>query len=628
MVNLRTDTTANFSDESDDSAKYNRKVTVINNSSKKLIVLDAYTEDGDGVLFDYHERLRVVPFDSGKKFLANGEQDTVTLCRMVTHTNSVTHKTRTFPSPRFTLILADPCTLFPIKQQFEKINDDVPKPYPYTTNPITVTDEDAKLAAKAIQFIQQISAYPTSKMAKAFAETLKSSTDSSPDEKDEAFLKFFKGTKDFTELTWDLYLLASTYMTAFASNWVPPQTHVPYNSDRIVPAHDTYSYWLYSPANMGGDTSTGGRGQASPATCFGVVAFKDHKNSFPMDTTDSQSGWTIVFSKDGFAKDGGGNTTPLYFKYGQFADQQSDISNIALQGCWALKSIFTGDPTDFAMSPALVGKVGNTQVIGVPIRPQDRWDKDAQRYKKFFGNFFQNLTLKSLIHIFMLGVGLWMAVDFLTQKIGGKSKRTKDVKDLENDGKDLTPEQEAAVKARGLVDDARAKALLEKQARELGEDPVTEEPVQIPDETALPQAQETAKAAQIKCTNEITGDGLKAAGKEVQNDLDTLDYCNDPDLEDAQDSLDSCNENLADAVSSGKFEGVKADLTDAQTTVKGAVTDIDNNIAKETQAEVKASQEFQDVLKEASEAAEKEGDAVEEGETPDAEGYEAEIFDL
>ena len=399
---------------------------------------------------------------------------------------------------------------------------------------------------------------------------------------------------------------------------MPPKTHIPYNTDKVIPAHDTYSYWLYASSNMGGYGGSAGRGAASKASCFGAVVFKDHNNTLPVDTTDPKSGWTIVFSKDGYAKGGGNNTTPLYFDHGQFVDEKTDLPGIALQGCWALKGTFTGKPADITMWPILVGTIGGTQVIGVPMRPEDGWDK--------FANYWQKFTFNTVLHNFLLIMGVVMAIDFIKQKLWGKSKKTKEIKENENEGKDLTPDQQTEVNNYGEIARTEAQTRQEGLARRVGTDPVTGENVQVPDESSLPQAQGAVKEVQIDSANARTADNYGASANEIQGNVDKLIEISDtPSLESAQDNIDDVWDKLPDSVKNGDFSSVKPKLKGARSSVKDAVETIGNEVAEETKAAIETSQTLQTALEESGESSEGEKDTVDDDGTPDADGYEPDI---
>ncbi len=587
---------------------------ITNNSGQSIVILNAENHK-DAKKFEvlYEQQLTFMTLGSGGHILENGKTDTLSF------TDTVEIDGTAYPSENYNLIIANASNFAPIKVVSEDSqSDDLDNP---TFTDITVTSDDAKQMSSALFFTQMISAYPSSNLAKTFTDALKA-TDGLPlDKTEDSMNKFFQGAVGFTNVDWLSYLAASTYTSNFAASWVPPLTNVPYNTDKLIPPHSTYCYWLYSQDNMGGGTVTDtGRPPAKTASCFGAVIFKDFKGSQNLDPSDPNSGWTVVFSTDGYAIDGGNSTTPLSFNQGQFFNSSS-VLGIYLQGVWGLQSTFTGNKDDNNLVPFLVGTVDGKKVIGIPLHPQDGWDK--------FASFWQNLTFMSVINYFLMIVGIWMAIDFLKSKVGAKTEGTKEA-EAENKGKELTPEQEQQINNQADTAEAATKANNQQLADNLGKDPTTGDPnVTVPDETTLAQAQQAAQDAQVKAANERVADGYTQSVNETKSQIKTLEeYGNTPELQEARLKTEIAEKDFR----SGDIEAGKAKLGEATDTINAETQRIGDGLSNDAQQalneEIQASQEIAQDTEESSEKAEEEANDAKSGDTPEgAEGFEPPVVE-
>lgn len=592
--------------------QYNLNCEITNNSGEDIIVLDAHAEGDDFKIF-YFQELPVIKFITGDSILSSGQSNTIKLTRQ--YKSSISGEMK--PVGHYQLICASPRTLRPIAIIDEEIlRHDNPRDFP----PITVTKDDNEKMLKALQFSQTIGAFPGSDLAKDFVAAMKSTEKMTLEDADATIEKFFKSTRNFTMLDHPAVMAFNTYTEAFAANWLPPLTKVPGQPEKAILPYNTYSYWLYSPKNMGGyNDATGTKSPATSASCEGVIAFKNYKIHSGMiaDPTDPCSGWDVVISSDGYSKDGGSSARPLKFDHGQFVDQFSDAPAIALKGCWTSKSTFTHDLTDTSFWPILVGTMNGVDVIGIPMHPEHAWDK--------FAKFWQHLTFKKLLSTFLMVMGVAMALDFLYQKLLKKRLKGEEIKDRVNDGKELTPEQtqetiDAAAKAE-VAGRAEQLKLAERMGQEGGQAKIT-----VPDEAGIDSSQTAVKASQVSTKQNLAADATQEVANNAQKTLDTIDEYGAGDTDDLQDAIDDLSDKAEAARTSSEFSNdfanIKTQIDSIETGLKNIVAKAEQNLNSETKAELDNAQTAREELSDLSEETAKEGEAVDNGEAEDNSPFE------
>lgn len=444
---------------------------ITNNSGKDVVVISATdfstNADNNAPKFVYQQTLTILKLATGGTVLKNGSTDSVVLDETTPSGAAITI---------FELIIAEVSNLAPIATVVEMT---------FAIKPITLTPDDATKMAQALAFNQEISTFPSSKLAKDFTTIIKEDKILKDMEAD--VVQFFQGTTSYTSVDFPAYMAASTYISTFLPQWVDG-TDVPYLPAQTNPntpqvyAHTEYSYWLYSSTDLGGDSNGATSASCSGRVTFGVgtvspPAGQSYTNNYPLtltgDPTDCNCGIKAYLTQEYFQIPTGSGTS-LVYNNGQLVDNV-DNPTICLQTGFALKSTFTGNISDTAVWPIVTGTMGGKKVIGVPMRPEDAWDK--------FTNYWTTMTFEKFVQLFLTIMGVLMALDFIKTKLAGK-ERAADKATADNDGGDLTPEQQQAVEAAGPAVEAEAEIQANDTAKRMNDPDLT-----VPDEASLPTVQ-------------------------------------------------------------------------------------------------------------------------------------------
>lgn len=539
---------------------------ITNNSGKDVIVISAtdFSTNAENAKpkFCYQQTLTQLTLTSDKTVLTvlkNGSTATVTLSG--TYVNS---KGETKQCYGFDLIFAEPNNLAPVKNIFVQPDySAIPWSYPA----ITITPDDASQMAAAMAFTQKITAFPNSNTAKSFTAILNENQPLKQMKADVA--QFFKNTSDYANVDFDSYMVASTYFSTFLPQWVYG-TDVPYLPAQTNPntpqvyAHTEYSYWLYASTDMGG-----GSNGASTASCSGRVTFgvgtvsppagQSYTNNYPVsltgDPTDHNCGIKAYVLQE-YYQIPTGTGTPLYFHNGQLVDN-IDSPTICLKTGFALKSTFTRDITDATLWPILTGTMSGVQVIGVPMRPQDAWDK--------FCNYWTSMTFNKFVQLFLTIMGVLMALDFIKTKLAGKERAAQEKQANENQGGDLTPDQEAAVEQLGEDTQTNAEAAATETA-DLMKDPN----LQLPTADNVSSTQDQIAGQTDDADNSAANDSVNqtlAADESFLNQTGNLD--NDQDVQNVAGDVMQTETDMQ----SGNKPQVQNDLNTAATDEQNLVED-------------------------------------------------------
>lgn len=562
-----------------------KNCAITNDSGKEVVVLNAEASATNAVSGStqmvYEQALTLMPGSDGSKVIKSGATQTVVL------DGTYVDKTgKTQPSLIYELILADATTLAPVKNVAEMLCFGARPPkcsqadvYP----PITATADDAKQMSQAIFFAQTIAAYPSSDLAKSFAKALTDAQQNAPtiSQIDAAMQKFFQGTKGFTLVDFPSYMAATTYLSTFLKPWVP----------------DGGSLYLYGVADAGDPTKPKEQ-QPNPGSNQGQITFT--AGSGPLDPTDHNSGYTVQFTPAS-----GGGATQLHFDKGQLVNQITDIPSIALQGTWALKSMFTHNDADSTLWAVFVGSVNGTQVLAVAQPPESEWSK-----------FWSGLTFQKVMNLFLEGMGIWMALDFLKTKLASKEKKLQEDQANENNGADPSPQQQQEAKDQSDKVGQEAEANQQKVADRLGSEG-GEPNVDVPDEANLGTAQDGFKTEQVDTLKQTSSDMVESSISEGQFQLDTTaDFGVNPPIEQSAQNLQDATTNLND----GNLSEAKTKLSDARTNLNEGVKDL--NITGEALESIENSQAAQTEYEQASDEVDSQGEDVADGDVPDIDPVE------
>ena len=555
----------------------NTYCTVVNKSSKAVVVLDAYqsatTVPAYYTATGYQQQLKALPLSTGGTVLAAGATATVTL------NDTYVSGGQTKPSYIYQLLVSEPAGLFPVANVGEVI-DFTNETYP----DVVITDAEAANMTLGFAFVQNIMAYPGSQLATGFVSAMNSAqTQSSSTSMVAAVDAYFNSTKSYQGLDFASYLAISTHMKQFAWTWGLDASGTPGR---------TYYLYASSDANGGssGASSSGGQGSVT-------ITLPANAPS-PADPTDSNSGYTVTLSNDG--------STTLYFANGQFVDNPNvDIPGICLQGSYALKSTFTQKSTDNVLWPVLVGTVNGVKVIGVSQAPEDAatsWLKSL--LPKSFDDLFND---------FMKIMGLAMAIDFLKQKLSGKKEALDNDQANENGGEPPNAEQQAAADAGAEQIGNEAQQQAQDVADHMGADggqPL----IEVPEEAAIPQAQVDANVDQVQALDQVQADAYQGAIDEYRGQLEELaEIGTPPALEDAAGQLMEANEQLGEARVNSDFADVSQSLTDVNANINLSVEQLGSEVSQQVQDNIKESQVAADEYEESAESIEDQCSQVEEG---------------
>ncbi len=436
----------------------NTSCKVVNNSSKSVVVLDAYqsatTVPAYSTATGYQQQLKALPLSTGGTVLAPGATATVTL------NDTYVSNGQTKQSLIYQLLMSQPAGLFPVANVGEVI-DFATSTYP----DVTITDAEANNMNLGFAFVQNIMAYPGSQLATGFVSAMNSAQgQSTSTSMSAAVAAYFNSTKSYQGLDFASYLAISTHMKQFAWTW---------GLDASGNPGRTYYLYASSDASSGSSSSQGSVTISLPASAAN-----------PADPSDPNSGYTITLSS-------GGNTSQLSFSSGQFVDNPNvDTPAICLQGSYALKSTFTQKSTDNVLWPVITGTVNGTKVIGVSQAPDDAatsWLKSL--LPKSFDDLFND---------FMKIMGLAMAIDFLKNKLSGKKEALDNDEANDNDGAPPSDEQVADADAGAEQIGNEAQQQAQDVADRMGDGADGQPAIDVPAEADIPQSQVDVNADQVQ----------------------------------------------------------------------------------------------------------------------------------
>lgn len=280
----------------------------------------------------------------------------------------------------------------------------LPAAYPATT----VTAADAPAFQNAGAFIQTISAYPTSALAKSYQQAISQATSTSSGAANgssgsaaaaaatpvqimsDTMSAFFAGTKDYQNLTQDKVVVVQSYYNSFPFVWAEY-------------ANGPTTYYLYS--SNGKATSFVGTISLTPPAILNVAV--------------ANAGYTCTFTP---AANGSDTSTvavtasaakTLTYTGGLFVDDvASDIPEVGVKGTFQVKSTFTGKAADTQIITVLTGSVNGATCIGFDS-PQLSTDPDST----FWDTLFHPKNAQQIFQSIMQIGGFLMLLVFAGQTI-------------------------------------------------------------------------------------------------------------------------------------------------------------------------------------------------------------------
>jgi hypothetical protein len=279
----------------------------------------------------------------------------------------------------------------------------LPRSYPATT----VTAASAPAFQNAGAFLQTISAYPTSALAKSYQQAVSQAVSAAGNASGAAndapgsaeataqnipatVNAFFEGTKDYQNLTQDKVVVVQSYYDTFPFVWAEY-------------ANGPTTYYLYS--SNGHATSFVGTISLTPPAVLNVAV--------------ANAGYTCTFTP---AANGSDTSTvavtasaakSLTYTGGLFVnDVDADVPEIALRGTFQVKSTFTGKAADTQIITVLTGSVNSATCIGFDS-PQLSTDPDST----FWDTLFHPKNAAQIFQSIMQIGGFLMLLVFAGQTI-------------------------------------------------------------------------------------------------------------------------------------------------------------------------------------------------------------------
>ena len=327
------------------------EIKLTNSTSSSIVLMlpttSTQTTDDNGTIV-YGQALEILTAVDGTKTIPGGSTKTFVLDQ--TYVDPTTGK-----SAYSTIYDLLPCTAdwyvpvanIGVIQSFTK-----PPSYPAQT----VTAASVKAFNDAIAFVQAISAYPSSALATQYQQALNqaqtnaagqangsaNSSSTAAQSLTNTTSQFFKGTKQYQDVTVEAVVAIQSYYATFPFVWAGFAT-------------GTTTYYLYSS-------------NGSATSFVGTISITAPKSP---DVTKPNAASTCTFTP---ASNGSDTTTvnvdtsaaeSLTYTGGQFLDNVSvDNPQIAVNGTFQIKSRFTNNPDDTEIIPVLTGTIKNSTCIG------------------------------------------------------------------------------------------------------------------------------------------------------------------------------------------------------------------------------------------------------------------------
>lgn len=375
-----------------------KEIKVANTTGASIAVLmptlGAPVQPGNGVQV-YDQDLELMESTDGSFTIADGASATFVLDQ--TYVDPDTKKVEY--STVYDLLVSSASWYSPVDNLGVMQSFDTPPSYPDQA----VTKASAAALANAAQFVQTISAYPTSQLTQDYQAALKgavkaggTAADGSPGSSeavsgaiDGGVATFFKGTKTYKDVTLAGVVATQNYYDSFPFVWAQYATTSP-----------TTTYYLYS--SDGKTTSfVGTIGLTKPTT---------------IDLTVVNGGYTCTFTPASNPSDtttvavDASKSTSLTYSDGLFVDDvNSDVPQIAVKGTFQVKRLFTATPTDTQVITVLTGTIDGAVSIGFDS-PQK---KDDPANSAFWNALFHPKNSSQIFQSIMTIGGAVMLLAFV-----------------------------------------------------------------------------------------------------------------------------------------------------------------------------------------------------------------------
>jgi len=276
--------------------------TIVNNAGIDIVVINTFKENDDDSVELYEQSLQTLVTNDNKKFIAKATSAIVTI--------GSSQKTNN-------LIIAKAINLAPVKVL-------LPPAVGVSEVSVTLTAADLAIALQGETFEQSIVAFPSSSLAKGYADALSGGDPTTID-------SFIQSQDGYENVTADIVLAYQTYYSRF------PFAYAAYKADQ--------SYYCYSS-------------DGSKITYEGSLEiFND--NSSPVDTAIALSKFTTIFTNKTESDD-----INLYYSNGQFSDDlDASTPAICLTGIFVQRSQLTKIDTDKGLMPTFSGTVNGKSVL-------------------------------------------------------------------------------------------------------------------------------------------------------------------------------------------------------------------------------------------------------------------------
>lgn len=348
----------------------NKNLSVTNNSSVDIIMLDGFGTDDSQVA--YGQSLKQWQTTDGLPAVKAGATGTIVLDDWHDFNGTSTY------TKVYSIIYAKASNLFPVKIKGSVL---VSKTQSYT--PVTITGDDATVMTQTQEFIQTLMANPTSPMAQKYATALKAASDSSNSDTDvdDPVGAFFASTDGFKAVTLDSITAVQTYYDNFPYVWASYQS--------------SKSYYFYTT-----DSTT--------VTYLGSMTI-----TVPATPTTDKSlpGFSFTYT------DASNKQTALQYIDGLFLDNK-DVPNICLSGLFVKKSMLTKNSADNVIVPIVTGTIFSDKVLGYEdqrdtSKPDDPNDKWSGMY-----NMLHPTNFAGALSLFLTFVGICMGIKYLRESAG------------------------------------------------------------------------------------------------------------------------------------------------------------------------------------------------------------------
>lgn len=532
-------------------------LSVTNNTSDTVAVLDFYSTNSKSTAMIFEETLTLAETTDGSKTISSGSTETVDLSEVSSKLGLKT------PLNAYSLLFVRGSDSFPYLNQPVNFGPLDPK------HPSVSVDSDSVDNMKlGLKFVANIQAFPTSDLAKNYAAALNTTTNAAnPDDSNNAISQFFANTTAYKNLNNAIVTTVQTWLNTFPLIWTG------FNPTTLEPSqNDNQTFYLYSPG-----TESGGNATAAPKSQGKLVLTRTNNSPDPGDKT---SGYTCEYQPDS------GDSTRLTYQKGQFVSNPgSELNPIAIQPTFVLKSTLTNNTSDNVLIPMVVGTVNGVKVMGTTTE---------QTSESSWYAFWHPKTFRAWLNLILSLFGIAMAVEFVGKGLYSISKKIRGTKD---------PIEQLREEVKSLKEEMRA----DSQARlnDVGDN----SGANVPEGKNVQSAIDSARMENADSQLNNLKDQLQTQNdrlKEIEK------YKNDPEVQGEFEKLNKSYEKIdkfpSDATLAEKraaISDVKSSLSESIEKIGNIQESIENEISHDTQAKLNDLKTNQENLEEEMEAHER-----------------------